>query len=201
MLLYCQGGFQLLNLLLTHVFLFPSSQSIKSTLQKTNGSKPSKPSKSTSEKPSNIKNLSNQNRIRRVANNPRLPGKKKETSQPHPTQQEEQAKNTKSTGLKATKYSGVKSSGNPNTKYSGVKSSGYGRTYKPQPTSLRARLRGGKDQESGGTDKTSPMIVSDHEFPAVQRQNKNRLQKNKLSLADKKKRRERSEYNLPQIRA
>jgi len=176
-----------LNLLLTHVFLFPSSQSIKSTLQKTNGSKPSKPSKSTSEKPSNIKNLSNQNRIRRVANNPRLPGKKKETSQPQPTQQE-QAKNTKSTGLKATKYSGVKSSG-------------YGRTYKPQPTSLRARLRGGKDQESGGTDKTSPMIVSDHEFPAVQRQNKNRLQKNKLSLADKKKRRERSEYNLPQIRA
>ena len=193
----------MLYLLLTHVFLFLSSQSIKSTLQKTNGSKPSKPSKSTSEKPSNIKNLSNQkstsekpsniknisnqNRIRRVANIPRLPGKKKETSQPKPTQKE-QGKHIKSTGLKTTKYSGVKSSG-------------YGRTYKPQPTLLHATRLRGKDQESGGTDKTTPMVFSDQEFPAVQRQNKNRLQKNKLTLADKKKRRERLEYNLPRIRA
>jgi len=139
--------------------------------------------KLSTEKPSNnIKNLSNQNRIRRLANNPRQSDKRKESNHP-----KEQTKNPMSTGT---------------NKYSGIKSSGYGRSAsKAQPSKpARARRRQTEDQTSGGTDKTTNLTVAESEAP-VRRYQKSSLKKNKLSLADRDKRRERSDYILPKIRA
>jgi hypothetical protein len=161
------------------------------------------------EKPSNnIKNLSNQNRIRRLANNPRQPNKRNETY--HPKEQtkplkglyhpKEQTKPLKGPYHPKEQTKPLKGTGMRTKKYGGIKSSGYGRSTSKAQQPLKGRRLQREDHMSGGTDKTTGLTVAESTGPA-HRYQKSSLQKNKLSLADKSKRRERSEYNLPRIRA